>query len=217
MKKLYYILALLIISTGYLFPKSERNKDTVIKLDTAIVKESVVDTVVIEKSVNVKKENDLIKYYFYNDYLDYIKKNNSINDTILINKCKKTGIISGQIGTGILIGVVYSMALDIPINCKINITSKYATGIAGMHGANRFSSLGIGLGYVATKTNYFILKLNVYPSLELYKKEQKLGVNIGADILLKVVEPCYMSINSEFYAVEDGFTVMISLGLNLVY
>jgi hypothetical protein len=216
------MLVLFIIFTGCLFSQGAKNEtieedNTIIMVNTLVVTE--VDTFVIEESVSEPEEKiDLSNYDFYKDYLDYIKRTNSSDDVLIVNECKKTGMISGQIGAGTLIGAAYSVALDIPISCKINITSKYTTGIAGMDGgADRFSLLGVGLGYVAKKTNYFILKLNVYPSLEFCNKEQRLNVNLGADILSKVFGPCYLSINPEFFVFFDGFLVMISLGLNLVY
>ena len=220
MNKLNCMLVLFIIFTGCLFSQGAKNEtieeDTIIMVNTLVVTE--VDTVVIEESVSEPEEKiDLSNYDFYKDYLDYIKRTNSSDDVLIVNECKKTGMISGQIGAGTLIGAVYSAALDIPISCKINITSKYSTGIAGNDGINRFSLLGVGLGYMAKKTNYFILKLNVYPGLNWVKKEQRLNVNIGADILSKVFGPCYLSINPELCVAEDGFAVMISLGLNLLY
>ena len=218
MTKLKCVLVFFIIFTGSLFSQDEGNEiieeDTITLANTVVVTE--VDAVVVEESVSEPEEKiDLSYYDFYNDYLDYVKKTNSIDDTILVNVCKSTGIISGRIGV-FLIGIAYSVALDIPIDCNNNITAKYITCIGGIDGPHRFSFLGVGLGHVATKTKYFILKLYVCPGLALDDKRGP-GMSAGADILFKIFEPCYISINPNFLAIPSGLAGMVSLGLNLVY
>jgi hypothetical protein len=219
MKKSYCVLILLFISTGYLFSQSAKNEmleeNTITLTNTAVVTE--VDAVVIEESVSEPEEKtDLSNYDFYNDYLDYVKQTNSTGDVPLANECKNNAIISCQIGGGIF-AFAYSIELDIPINCNDNITSKYVNGIKGIDGADRFSFLGIGLGQVAKKNKYFIIKLNVCLGLATADEKRRPGMNVGADILFKVFEHCYVSISPDFITVPRGLLGIISLGLNLVY
>jgi len=221
MTKIKCLLVLFIIFTGYLFSQYERNEileeDTITPANTAVVTE--IDTVVIEESVSEPKEKkDLSNYDFYKDYLDYIKKTNSMDDTILVNECKKTGMISAKAGIGFFMGTT-SLSLDIPLDCNKTIMFKYGRSGGGMNDGN-FESyfFVVGSGVVTKRTENFIFKLNTCVGvMSNERKTWGMGFTLGADMLFKIYKSCYFSIGPDINAGYGGFVGVISLGLNLVY
>ena len=110
MQRFSFILVLSIIFTGYLFSQSEENEIiemyTLTKANTIVATET--DTTIFSELVNEQEgQTDLSKYNFYNDYLADLKKtsfiHSDITDTLAINDCKKTGIISAKFGSLILL------------------------------------------------------------------------------------------------------------------
>jgi hypothetical protein len=197
MRKKIYILVLLFISTGYLF--------------------SQTDTSVVE--VNPKKEKaDFVKYDFYNDYLPSIKTDTSIIGTSeFIPETGEMGVMfSARVGIGTFL-VGGSVTVDFPvidtIIYKLNISSNLHVDISGG------TILGLGLGYVPikTKTNNFILKLNLRPCIAMAKGNGGFFLNIGTDFIYKSI-----SISPDIFIVGTGGSrgfplIMLSFGINHKY
>jgi hypothetical protein len=182
---------------------------------------SQTDTSVVE--VNQKKEKaDFVKYDFYNDYSPSVKKTNtSIIDTFIIDNTsaeftpeteKIGGILLARVGIGTLL-VGGSVALDIPVIDKLNISSQLYVDISGG------TVFGLGLGYVPikTKTNNFILKLNLRPSIAMAKRDHGFFLNIGTDFIYKSI-----SISPDIFIVGTGGArgvplLMLFFGINYKY
>jgi hypothetical protein len=225
MKTLYYVLVLFIISTVYLFSQSEENEIiemyTLTNANTLVATET--DTTIVSEPVNEQEEQtDLSKYNFYNDYLADLQKTSFIHsdDTLAVNDCKKTGIISAKGGITIADGTVVSaisVAWDIPISCKINFATKYFYGEYGNimdAGGEAFSGFGLGVGYVSKRTNNIILRHNIYIALlNLHHKGFYLGINIGTDVILWKV----FSVGMDASVFNGHFYLFPTVGLNIVY
>jgi hypothetical protein len=224
MTKIKCMLVLFIIFTGSLFSQDGINEileeDTITLINTAVVTE--IDTVVIEESVSEAGEKiDLSNYDFYSDYLDYIKKTNSIDDVLIMNECKKTGMISAKAGIGFFIGTA-SLSLDIPLDNKTAMLKYVKVASGGVDGVGKVASFfGFGPGFVTKRTENFIFKLNMCIGAMSDFGERKIwgiGGGVGADMLFKVFKPCYFSIGPDIIIGHSGdFIGVISLGLNLVY
>jgi hypothetical protein len=196
MKRYYYILVLSIIFTAYLFSQTKENE--IVKVDTYINTDSVavtkIDTTVVE--------------------VDYLK---TTDDTLAIDDCKKTGIISARLGS-LLFYFSGSVTWDIPITCNTNFAAKcfYSGGgdLGGSH-SQVISGFGLGLGYVTKKTDNVIIRYNIYPSLGVvrHNKAVKFGLNVGGDIILWKV----FSIGLDFIAFDGTFVLLPTVGLNIVY
>jgi hypothetical protein len=212
MKKLHYILVLSIIFTGYLFSQTEENET--IKVDTF----TKVDTVVVEQ----QEKKDFEKYDFYNDYLSNLPKT---NDTPAIDS-KKTGIFSARFGSVIANNAI-SFTLDIPIIDTINFAVKYFKVGLGFENGDLISGFGLGLGYVASRSDNVILRFNIYPSLGFSKgtyvindriKEKtdtRFGLNLGGDIILWKVFSVgldFFTFN-KYYRNQRNNAVLFTVGL----
>ena len=229
MKRLYYILVLFFIFTGYLFPQVEENEKiemyTLTKVNTIVAAKAdtitiaKIDTTIFAEIVNEEEKKDFIKYDFYNDYLAGLKKNSfihsDITDALSVDDCKKTGIISARVGTIIVVGAV-SVTWDVPISCKINFATKgfYGEHVVVESGNDVFSGFGIGLGYVAKRTNNVIIRFNIYSSL-VYSHDEKVvfGINVGTDVILWKV----FSIGIDALFFKGGFIPLPTIGLNIIY
>jgi hypothetical protein len=152
MTKIKCMLVIFIISTGYLFSQGEGNEiideDTITLANTAVVTE--VDTVVIEEFASEPGEKvDLSNYGFYNDYLDYIKKTNSMADigdtNVFIPKREKLGMLVLETGVALSpIGPerpIISLAGRAPVSRYFHILLKHARA------PDSYSSYSIMLGY----------------------------------------------------------------------
>jgi hypothetical protein len=151
MTKIKRVLVFLIISTGCLFSQSERNEileeDTITPVNTAVVTE--VDLVVIEESVSEPEEKkDLSNYGFYNAYLDYVKKTNSIDDigdasNVFIPKREKLCILLLETGVGFYIPnkPIVSLTLRAPISNYFHILIKHDRAF------EKYSYTAVMLGY----------------------------------------------------------------------
>ena len=222
MKKIKCMLVLLIISTGSLFSQDERNEilgeDTITLTNTFVVTE--VNTIVIEESVSEQGEKkDLSNYGFYNDYLDYVKQTNSSDNVLIVNECKKTGMISAKAGLGLFWGTA-SLSLDIPLGCNTTSMIKYGIAGGGMDGSMfKVDFFVFGPGVVIKRTENFIFKLNM--CIGVMSDERNIwGIagGVGADMLFKIFKPCYFSIGPDIMMDRYGeFLYVISLGLNIVY
>jgi hypothetical protein len=202
MKKYYYILLLSIIFTAYLFSQTEENEivkvDTVIKIDTIIVIK--VDTIVVAKPVSKQEEKTNLSNYIY-------------HDTLAIDDCQKTGIISAKLGSLIFINIG-SVTLDIPITCKLGFAAK---GFYEIRSISPRSGFGLGLGYVHKYvTDDIIIKGNViYPFLGLgvTKNKTRFGLNVGGDIIFSNI----FSVGLDFTAFEKQILPFLTVGLNILY
>jgi len=210
MKRFKYILILSIIFNAYLFSQVEKNEiinvDTVINIDTVVITKA--DTIVVEEPINTPKEKD--ENYFYNHGLFSNRTDDGKTDD-----CKKTGIISVKFGSLILVNVG-SVALDIPINCNTNFAARYSYGaVLGNSHDDIFSGFGLGLGYMAKRTNNVIIRFNVYSSLTFIHGNKKpgFGFSIAGDIILWKV----FSIGLDSFISTNGFAPFPTVGLNVVY
>jgi hypothetical protein len=198
MRTIHYILVLLFISTTYIFSQSEKNE--LKKVDTVIV--SRIDTVVITR----------VDTIIVDEFI-------SIGDKVVVDDCKKTGMISAKLGVGLFMGAT-SFSLDIPAGCNKTIIPKYINAGGGMNDANfKRSFFGLGLGFVTKRTDNFICKLNMCAGVmsDLDKREIGIGGGVGVDILFKIFKPCYFSISPDFNTGRYGSIGVIFLGINIVY
>ena len=117
MKKLNYSIALLFISTVYLFSQTEENK--IIQVDTVIR----VDTVIVNKPIEqVVSKDD----YFYNYYLPSLKNKND-SDTLLLKKNEKLWIFLAEKGVASSDGHMLTLfSIKIPIFNDFHIIPKYS-------------------------------------------------------------------------------------------
>jgi hypothetical protein len=191
MKRYYYILFLSLIFTAYLFSQTEENE--IVKIDTYINTDSVavtkIDTTVVE--------------------VDYLK---TTDDTLAIDDCKKTGVISARFGSLILINTGF-VTWDIPISRKTTIVTKGFYGISGVDTGGIFSGIGLGLGYVGRYvTNDIIIKGNICASLMYVDKKinNHPVINLEIDIILWKV----FSVGIELMG---GSIPLPTIGLNIVY
>jgi hypothetical protein len=199
MKRYYYILFLSIVFTAYLFSQTEENE--IVKIDTDIN----IDSIAVTKTDTTVVE------------VDYLK---TTDDTLAIDDCKKTGVISARVGS-MLIGAIGSVTWDIPITCKTNFASKYFHGersntlIDG--NITVFSGFGLGAGSVSKRTGNVIIKQNIYAILMYSKKDEeervRPGLNMGMDIILWKV----FSIGLDCIFVPGDFLPLLTLGLNILY
>ena len=217
MKRFSFILVLSVILTGYLFSQSEENE--IINTDTVID----IDSVIVAEPVNEQEgKEDFIKYDFYNDYLADLKKTSFINtdiaDTLVINDCKSTGVVSAKFGSLIFLNVGF-VTCDIPIDCKTNIVVNglYGVGMGvdgGQYGV--FSGFGLGLGFASKKTSNVIIRGNICPSLLYGNGKTSFIINIGTDVILWKV----FSIGLDFMfcplTTINVFPIP-TIGLNVVY
>ena len=225
MKKLNYILSLLFISTGYIFSQTEENKiikeDTIIKIDTIIIIEDLIsDTVILaEPKSGQDKQTDLSKYYFYKDYLSFLKKNNSTNDAdTLLNLGKSINIISLRASV-FLFGLIGSFVWDIPaamIKSPTTVSISGFTGTAGDPGGGgfSFSGVGVGLSVKSVKSKNFIIKYNIRPGV-MFGDPKVSGpcFDLGVDfIFFKII-----SISPGVLGAKKNVIPTISLGLNYIY
>ena len=131
---------------------------------------------------------------------------------------KKEGVMfSARAGIGTLL-VGGSVAVDFPvidtIIYKLNISSQFYVDISG--GA----VFGLGLGYVPikTKTNNFILKLNLRPSIVTSKRDVRYCLNIGTDFIYKSI---FISPDIFVLAIDNsnriGALFMLFFGINHKY
>ena len=159
---------------------------------------SQTDTSVVK--INQKKEKaDFVKYDFYNDYLPSIKTDTSE----FTPETEKIGILSVRAGIGIFL-LGGSVALDLPVQDKLNISSYFYVD------KDEGTIFGLGLGYVPIKTNNFILKFNMRPSIA--PKGSGFGLNIGTDFIYKSI-----SISPDIFVIDDANIVpliMLSFGYN---
>jgi len=222
MKKFSFILILFFISTCYLFSQTE--EDEIIEMYTVTNANTITitktDTVIVAETINKQEEQtDLSKYNFYNDYLVDLKKtifiHSDIADTLAVNDCKETGIISAKFGSLVLLVNAGSITWDILINCKTTIATKVFYGgiVFGFH--DIFSGFGLGLEYVSKKTNNVILRYNLYASLMNHYKQvgPGPGINIGTDVILWKV----FSVGLDVFVFKGYFLPFLTAGLNIIY
>ena len=169
MNKIKRMLVLFIISTGSLFSQGEGNEiideDTITLANTAVVTE--VDTVVIEKSVSEPKEKkDLSNYDFYKDYLDYIKKTNSMDDigdasNVFIPKREKLGMLVLETGVAFTLipdKPIISFAIRAPVSNYFHILLKHGRAFD----TYRYYSIMLGYSFFIKRS---IIDISVGPCL----------------------------------------------------
>ena len=239
MNRKYYILVFLFIFTGYILAQSENDK--IIKADTVIFEK--IDSVEIEKNINEHEK----KKDFYNDYMPSLHKTDSNKLNTKTNKAKfgifgrpaddslslnneKALIFSAKMGPGKGSALFSSIGLSVPVYSNINITCKYLTGDKLDFGGSPHypvSFLGIGAGLVQKNENVFY-KLNMYICKNtlsdqllkysgLFHNKNDLGLNIEADVLLKLFKPVYISFGPEFVVTTHDVAWAFSLGMNIAF
>jgi len=222
MKTLYYVLVLSIIFTGYLFSQSEENEIiemyTLTKANTIVATET--DTTIFSEHVNEQEgKEDFIKYNFYNDYLADLKKTSFINtniaDTLAVNDCKKTGIISAK-AECTLFFLGGSVTWNMPLRYYSNITfaSKCLLVVEGGSGGGISTGFGLGLGYIAKRSDDVILRFNIYPSFMFTHNEKFIfGIIAGTDVIIWNV----FSVGIDAFVFSGHFYPFPTVGLNIVY
>jgi hypothetical protein len=221
MTKIKCMLVLFIIFTGSLFSQDERNEileeGAITLINTAVVIE--VDTVVIEESVSEPGEKvDLSNYDFYNDYLDYIKKTNSMDDigdtNVFIPKREKLGMLVLETGgtfSTIPDRPIVSFTIRAPVSNYFHILLKHGRAFD----TYRYYSIMVGYSFFIKRS---IIDISVGPSLPI----------AGGAIAFDFEEAMYSVMDITYYyrlsnsvvfsaTVGGGYRLISSLSLGLGY
>ena len=228
MKRSHYILVLFFISTGYLFSQFEENKiikmDTIIRIDT-IVRIIKIDTVVIEKRIN-EPEKEIERYYLYNDYLEYMKKNSldyikitefTNSDTLAV-KTEEIGIVLAE--GGILFSLLgkidrspphISLSVKIPISNNWHFIPKYSGAISN----DKYHLLSFMWGkyFALDKNNKFLIEgASGFSFLALM-----VMIPVNVNLYYRVSKYTLLSLGIEFLPVHPSAPCAVSLGLGFTY
>jgi hypothetical protein len=226
MKKINYMLVLLIISTGYLFSQDERTEileeDTIIPANTFVVTE--VNTITIEESASEPEEKVDLSNSFYNAYLDYVKQTNSMDDigdasNVFIPKREKLGMLVLETGVALSpIGPerqIISLAVRALVSRYFHILLKHARAL------DTYTSYSIMLGY-SCFFKICIVDISVGPCLPFAHGNLAFNFETVEEYIGSVIDIAYyyrVSKDVVFSATigSDAYMIISSLSLGLGY